>query len=102
MALRSLYQPFLLAGVLACSALSPTLQAEPIPVLHLEGTLHGYLVVRTPEGKLLASGDLIQTVKGNRVTGELIFHFKDGSLDDENFVYEQRQAFSLITDRRVQ
>jgi hypothetical protein len=40
-----------------------TLPAEPIPVRYREGTNHGFLAVRTLEGKILAAGDLTQTVR---------------------------------------
>jgi hypothetical protein len=75
---------------------------EPIHVRHVEGTLHGFLTLRSEEGKALAAGDLTQTVRGDRVTAQLVFHFKDGSVDDETTVYRQRGIFKLITDRHVQ
>ena len=50
---------------------------------HTEGVSHGFLVLRSLEGETIATGDLIQEVKGFEVTSELIFHFKDGSIHDE-------------------
>jgi hypothetical protein len=76
--------------------------AESIPVRHVEGTEHGFLALRTKEGRVLAVGDLFQVVHGDRVTSRLLFHFKDGSVDDETTVYSQRGAFQLITDHHVQ
>jgi len=76
--------------------------AEPIPVRHPEGTLHGFLALSTQEGQVLADADLIQVVRGGRVTSHVTFHFKDGSLDDETTVYTQRGIFRLISDRHVQ
>jgi hypothetical protein len=76
--------------------------AAPVPVRHPEGTLHGFLSLTTPEGKVLADGDLIEVVRGNRVTSHLTFHFKDGSVDDETTVYTQRGVFHLLFDRHVQ
>jgi hypothetical protein len=55
----------------------------PVAVRHKEGLVHGFLVLRSVDGKLLASGDLIQTAVGDRITSELIFHFKDGSSRSE-------------------
>jgi len=60
-------------------ALQPGASAEPIPVRHVEGTVHGFLALRTKEGKVLAVGDLFQVVRGDRVTSRLLFSFKDGS-----------------------
>jgi hypothetical protein len=78
------------------------LPAEPVAVRYMEGALHGFLVLRTLDDKLLADGDLIQTVRGDRVTARLVFRFKDGSIHDETTVYSQRQRFQLISDRLVQ
>jgi hypothetical protein len=76
--------------------------AEPVVVRHVEGLVHGFLSLRSPEGKLLANGDLIQGARGNTVTSRLVFHFTDGSLSDETAVFSQRGHFSLVTDHLVQ
>jgi hypothetical protein len=81
----------------ACAVL-----AEPVPVRHLEGTVHGFLVLRDAEGKALASGDLIQVVQGDRLVSDLVFHFKDGSIDDERTVFSQHHQFRLLSDHHVQ
>ena len=87
--------------VLFC-ACQPCAKAEPVRVRYPEGTLHGFLELRSQEGRVLAEGDLIQTVTGDRVTARLTFHFKDGSIDDETTVFMQRRFFRLITDRHIQ
>ncbi len=69
---------------------------------YLEGTLHGFLALTTEQGQVLAAGDLIETVRGDRVTSHLTFHFKDGSLDDETAVYTQHGVFRLISDHHIQ
>jgi hypothetical protein len=76
--------------------------AEQVAVRHVEGLVHGFLSLRSPEGKLLANGDLIQNAHGDRVTSRLVYHFEDGSLDDETCVFAQRGYFSLLTDHHVQ
>lgn len=76
--------------------------AEPVRVRHPEGTLHGYLSLTTEQGQVVAQGDLINIVHGDRVTARLTFHFKDGSLDDETTVFTQRGVFHLISDHHVQ
>jgi hypothetical protein len=86
------------AGLLWTCAAS----AEPIVVQHTEGVVRGFLSLSSPEGSLLADGDLIQTADGDRVTSRLVFHFKDGSLQDETFVFSQRGHFQLISDHLVQ
>lgn len=96
----------LLACATAClfafCAGPPAAFAEPVPVHHPEGTLHGFLSLSTPGGKLLAVGDLLQVADGDRVTSHLVFHFKDGSLDDEITVFTQKGDFRLISDHHVQ
>ena len=79
-----------------------TLRAESIRVRHTEGTFHGFLVLRTLEGKELAAGDLLQVTKGGRVVSHLVFHFKDGSLDDETTVFTQHLGFRLVSNHHVQ
>jgi len=78
------------------------LLAEPVSVRYAEGLVHGFLSLRTTDGALVANGDLIQSVKGDRVTSRLVFHFKDGSLRDETSVFSQRQSFRLISNHLVQ
>jgi hypothetical protein len=79
-----------------------TAAAEPIPVLHTEGLIHGFLVLRTLEGETLAAGDLAQAFRGGRVTSRLVFHFKDGSIHDETTVFTQRRNFRLLSYHLVQ
>jgi len=76
--------------------------AEPVVVRHPEGLEHGFLSLRSPEGDMLAVGDLIQGVRGDRVTSRVVFHFKDGSINDETVVFSQRSRFRLISDHLVQ
>src|SRR3954447_8546058 len=76
--------------------------AEPIAVRYVEGSVHGFLALRTMEGKILAAGDLVQVVRGNRVTSRLVFRFRDGSIDDETAVFSQRGSFRLISDHHIQ
>jgi hypothetical protein len=90
----------LVTGLVLLVAGNPS--AEPVVVRYVEGLVHGFLSLRSPDGKLLADGDLIQNARGNRVTSRLVFHFKDGSLSDETAVFSQSGHFSLITDHLIQ
>jgi hypothetical protein len=76
--------------------------ADPVPVRRSQGTFHGFLVLKTLEGEILAAGDLIQVAHGNRVTSRLTYHFRDGSLDDEVTVFTQRKVFQLISNHHIQ
>jgi len=78
------------------------LVAEPVPVRYAEGLVHGFLVLRSTDGQILAEGDLLQTVHGDRVTSRLVFHFKDGSVHDDTVVYSQRHYFRLLSEQLIQ
>ena len=45
---------------------------------------------------------MTQVVHGDRVTSRLVFHFRDGSLDDDTTVFSQRGFFRLISDHHIQ
>ena len=75
---------------------------QTLPVRHPEGLVHGFLALKTLDGKALADGDLIQNVRGDRVTSRLLFRFRDGSTHDETVVYAQQPHFRLISDRLIQ
>ncbi|HXR38503.1 MAG TPA: hypothetical protein VN776_05400 [Terracidiphilus sp.] len=96
----------LLLTLLLCAcplcALPPSAPAQSIPVRYLQGTVHGFLVLKSDDGKILASGDSIQTVRGNQVTAHTLFSFKDGSIDDETTVFSQRGVYRLITNHHLQ
>lgn len=93
----------MLSLLLATSLFTATqLSADPIPVRRTQGTLHGFLVLKTLEGTTLAAGDLVQVAHGDRVTTRLTFHFHDGSVDDETTVFTQRGNFRLVSDHHIQ
>lgn len=96
-------RPHLLTGLLVAILFQPgSMPAGPTNVRYPEGSVHGFLVLRTLEGKILAAGDLIQTVRGDRVISQLVFRFKDGSVDDETAIFSQRGTFRLISDHHIQ
>jgi hypothetical protein len=49
-------------------------------VLHVEGMLHGFLLLRSVEGEVLAEGEITQVAHGDKLKTSLVFHFKDTSL----------------------
>ena len=76
--------------------------ASDLVVRYKEGLTHGFLVLSTLDGKQIAVGDLLQIAHGSQVTSRLVYHFNDGSLQDETTVFSQRRSFSLITYHLVQ
>ena len=87
-----------LAMLVICFAIFQTASsASPVPVRFKEGLVHGFLVLSTLEGEHLADGNLMQTVHSDRVTSQLVYHFKDGSLQDETTIFSQRREFRLVS-----
>jgi hypothetical protein len=94
----------MLAVMLACLATFQTipLAAEQVPVRHMEGLMHGFLALRTLDGKRLADGEMTQIAEGGRVTSRLTFRFKDGSVYDDTTIFSQRGTFRVLSDHLVQ
>jgi hypothetical protein len=69
----------------------------PITVRYAEGVVHGFLVLRSESGSIIAHGDLLQTPKGGAVTTETVFRFGDGSVLDEKAVFAQDGVFKLLS-----
>jgi hypothetical protein len=91
----------LLMGMLMLSCL-PQCSGTSIPVKHKEGVSHGFIVLHSKDGQMLATGDMIQTIEGERVTSEVVLHFKDGSVHDEVTVFSQSHEFRLLSDHLKQ
>jgi hypothetical protein len=91
---------------IAVAALFPTVsvaqQPQPVPVHHVQGTSHAFLVLRAESGAVLGYGEMLQLIHGDRVNSRLTYHFRDGSIDDETTVFSQRNTFHLISDHHVQ
>jgi hypothetical protein len=103
--LPGFYRPLLTGDcwLFVATLLQPgPMSAESIPVRYPEGTTHGFLALRSLEGKLLATGDLIEVIHGNQVVSHLVFRFKNGSVDDDTTVFSQRGTFRLIRDHHIQ
>ena len=90
------------SAVMVAGVLAPRARAEQVPVQFPEGSLHGFLQLSAPSGKVIAGGDLMEMAKGDQVTVRLVFRFKDGSVDDERSLYSQRGHLRLMTDRHIQ
>lgn len=81
---------------------NPASPAEMIAVRYPEGVSHGYLVLRTLDGKPIADGDSTQVARGDRVTNRMRFRFKDGSVYEQTTVFSQRGTFRLVSNRVLQ
>jgi hypothetical protein len=77
--------------------------SSPVPVHFPEGTVHGFLELRTHDGTLLAHGDLTQLVKGDAVESRMVFHFSDtGTVFDESVRFTQDSVFAMKQYHLVQ
>lgn len=83
-------------------SLSSRLIAEPVPVRQTQGALHGFLSMRSSSGELLAHGEYMQIAHGEHINVRLIFHFLDGSLDDDEVTFTQGRVFRFVSEHHVQ
>ena len=66
---------------LATVLIGANLRADPVPVRYIQGSEHGFVVVKTLAGTRIATGDMTQVVHGDRVIARLTLRFRDGSID---------------------
>lgn len=97
-----LSQTFAILLTFCCLLSGSIASASPVEVRYKEGLLHGFLVLSTMDGTPIAEGDLTQVPHGNRITSRLIYHFKDGSRQEETTIFSQRGSFRLISYHLVQ
>lgn len=64
--------------------------------------MHTAFILKSADGKTLASASEITSVQGDLVHSRLTFHFSDGSLDDEQTVFTQSGVFHLLSDHHIQ
>jgi hypothetical protein len=76
--------------------------AAPVRVRFAEGSLHGFLALRSIDGALVAEGDLLQVVRGGAVEKRMTFRFKDGSVLEESAVFTQQNVYTLQSYRLLQ
>jgi hypothetical protein len=101
---RSHFRTFIVRSFIATGLCVCASSALPAPVLvhYRAGTIHAFLEMRSEDGHVVASGDLVQVANGDRITSRTTFHFTDGSVDDDTTVLSQRHSLSLISDHHVQ
>jgi hypothetical protein len=90
-------------ALLMASLLQPTaLPGQSVKVRYREGVGHGFLVLRTSDGKPVADGDSTQLAEGDNVTSRMSFKFTDGSVYEQTTTFSQRGTFRLLKDHVVQ
>lgn len=78
------------------------LEATNVAVRFEEGMVHGFVLLSTVDGKPIAVGDLMQMAHGGEVTARLVYHFEDGSMQEETTVFSQHRTLSLTTYHLIQ
>jgi len=91
----------LVAAVLGAFIADPA-AAAVVSVRYTEGVTHGFLVLRSAAGEVLADGDLLQVLRAEGVDSRLVFRFRDGSVYDETVLFAQHRVFSLLSYRLLQ
>ena len=76
--------------------------AEQISVKHVQRPMHRWMVARLEDGKTIARGEFTQVVRGDEVSMQLIYHFGDGSVDEETTTYRQQGTFRLVRSHLIQ
>ena len=92
----------IVTAVLLAIAASAAAPAEPVPVRNVQHPMHRRMTARSDDGKAIATGEFTQIVQGDEVTMRLIYHFADGSIDDEMTTYRQDATFRLVRSRHLQ
>lgn len=93
-----------IAGMLVCGMLLCVLPllADTIPVRHVEGITHGFVVLRDSTGRAIAYGDMTQEESHGQLTSRLAFHFEDGSLYDDTTIYSEHRVFRVLSDHLIE
>ena len=80
----------------------PLAAAAPVPVRFSEAAAHGFLVMRTVDGALIAEGELFEVARDGKVEKRTVFHFKDGSVFEEKVVFTQQRVYAMQSYSLVQ
>jgi hypothetical protein len=92
-------------GLVAMALLgsSCTMQGQTLKLKYRTASEHGFFVLRDPAGAIIASGEATQVPSKHRIALHVVFHFRDGSIDDETTLYSQgEETLRLISDRHIQ
>jgi hypothetical protein len=73
-----------------------------VEVKHPVGARHGFLTIRSQGGVNLGYAELSEYAAGDTVTVKMVYHFFDGSQDDETTVFTQGKTFRFVSDHHIQ
>ena len=78
------------------------LHVATVPVRYPQGSQHGFLALRTQADKRIATRDVTQEVHGDVVKSRLMFHYRNGAVDDDTTLFSQHGVFRLMSDHHIQ
>jgi hypothetical protein len=82
----------------ACALLlAASLAAAGVPTRWVEGTLRGFPVVRTPDGRAIADGSLTQVIENGKLHAIGTYDFHDGRRVREDTVLEQHPQLRQVS-----
>ncbi len=88
---------------LSLTVLVPSIAlSEPVVTRCPQESMHRVFLLKAADGKTLASGMEESVTLADLVHSRLIFHFVDGSIDDETTVFTQGKVFRLLSDHHIQ
>jgi hypothetical protein len=88
--------------LICCFATSVLASGETVSARRKQGSSHGFLLLKSADGKIIAVGDQITVTHGDGVRSRLVFRFRDGSVDDETTVFRQGTVLALVSDHHIQ
>lgn len=98
--LRAIHR--LAASIWILALIAASAAADPVTIHFPDGTTHGFLVLRSLKGQILAHGELLAFPRADRMESRLTWRFRDGSLQDEIVTYLQKPVLKLLTYKQIQ
>lgn len=94
----------LLLAALAISGASLAAQEREgaVAVKFVEGTLHGFLLLKDAGGRTIADGELLQVPRRRGLDSRMVFRFHDKSYMEERVLFTQRGTFRMESYSLVQ
>ena len=93
------WRPLMFAAILTLPCLA---SAQSVAVRNPQKNIHRLFLLRSADGKLIGTGDEQAVTQGDLVHSRLTFHFRDGSIDDDDAVFTQDKVFHLLSDHHIQ
>src|SRR5688572_308170 len=91
------------AATLAAAPMRPIQEREGVvAVRYAEGTLHGFLRLRSTSGDVIADGELLQVPRRRGLDSRMVFRFRDSSFFEEKVLFTQRGTFRMESYSLVQ